>query len=626
MVWGGGRLLLRMPQEGTIPQERLDELVVYPYQLTEVGTRLWRRFERCLSATSARVSAVPLEPVSHFVHADAQQAAVVTRLCAAFLDDAPSLLALIADRGRGKSSALGLALQRALGKRSLRVAVSASNPVGAAEIFRFAVGSPAPPTTGCLVFVTPQDLAHDLRPFDVIVIDEAAQLPVPLLVAITRRHKRARMAFSTTARGYEGTGRGFVLRFLAWARKEGRPLTELSLTQPIRWDIGDPLEQFVDSALALDAQPADLFAAEWAPKEVVKEVVKEAPLPVEHVVLDRENLAHNEALLRDFFGLLVHAHYRTTPADLSRILDAPNLILHALLWHGRVVAASVLAREGGLSSDLCTRLAAGAGRIRGHALPDTLISHAGQTEAGLLTMIRSVRIAVHPALRRLGLAARLVAHIHTWHAEVDLFGTVFGATSELLAFRRALGYELVRLGASLGSRTGEPAAVLLRPVSDRAHRLLAQLRLDLARNLPLQLALLRADGEACLCEDLAVSAQQGLPIPPPLDESTRDDLFRRYLSGPQPLDAAIAIVRDFVTSHNDALCLLSPCHKTLIESRVIHLRSFARAAAEAKLPSVPAAMRALRPALRQLYDLARQSESQDRQPTRSPGKTSLRSA
>src|SRR5690606_38647685 len=113
-------------------------------------------------------------------------------------------------------------------------------------------------------------------------------------------------------------------------------------------------------------------------------------------------------------------------------------------------------------------------------------------EAGTLMMVRSVRIITHPALRRHGLARALVDHVHGHYAP-DLFGTMFGATPELVAFRRAVGYELVRLGASKSARAGEPTAVMVRPVSARASRLVADLRADLARDLPIQLALIAAD-------------------------------------------------------------------------------------------------------------------------------------
>ena len=156
------------------------------------------------------------------------------------------------------------------------------------------------------------------------------------------------------------------------------------------------------------------------------------------------------------------------------------------------MAATLVALEGSLPLERCRSMARGAERIRGHALADTLVCHSGRVDAGSLSMVRSVRIAVHPDARREGVGAALVDHVHASYAP-DLFGTLFGATAELLQFRRSVGYALVRVGASRGTRTGEPAAVMLRPVSERATRLLDGLREDLARDLPLQLELLAAD-------------------------------------------------------------------------------------------------------------------------------------
>jgi tRNA(Met) cytidine acetyltransferase len=120
-----------------------------------------------------------------------------------------------------------------------------------------------------LRFTPPLALSERAARYDVIVIDEAAQLPVPLLRRITRAHPHAHIAFATTVRGYEGTGRGFVLRFLDQLRRDERPLSIHRLEAPIRWDAEDPLEARIFDALALDAAPAsedDLAAHISAPR------------------------------------------------------------------------------------------------------------------------------------------------------------------------------------------------------------------------------------------------------------------------------------------------------------------------------------------------------------------------
>jgi len=594
-IWGGGALVLRMPDVGVACAPAASPLAVYPFEDRDVGTRFWQRFERVLARSAAIAPASPLRPLDVVVGGTEDQARVAEQLGDIFASDAPGLVALTADRGRGKSSALGLAIARVLQRRACNVVVTAPTEGAAAEVLRFA--ATAERATACVRFASPYELLQEpLNELlngegapDVLVVDEAAQLPVPLLESLTRRFPRTHIAFATTTRGYEGTGRGFVLRFLEWARRGPRPLTELSLQEPIRWDAGDPLERLIFDALALDASPAPSTSFS----------LKSAAERVEHVVIDRDGLSRDEALLHDLFGLLVHAHYRTTPSDLHRALDAPNLSLHALRLEGRVVAASLLAREGGLPPDVCEELLQGKRRMRGHALAENLITHCGLADAGGLTMVRSVRIAVHPDARRLGLARRLVDEIHRVEAP-DLFGTVFGATPELLRFRRAVGYELVRVGVSRGSRTGEPAAVMLRPVSARAAALLGTLRAELARALPTQLDLLAREEGWLLAEQLRTDLARGLPAVTPLTEPELRARVARYAHTPQPSELAAYALREFLSSQPALLTHLVGGERALVEARVLDGAPWDVAAKRGAYPSVPVAMRAMRRAFQTL--------------------------
>jgi tRNA(Met) cytidine acetyltransferase len=567
LVRGGGLLVVCAPH--AMPPH--PGLVVHPYGVDDVGDRFWHRVLARLDAVADRGYVAWTPPASSRVHGTDEQRVVVARLVERLRSATPTRTAVLADRGRGKSSALGLALREVVAA-GRRVVVTAPREDAAVEVFHHAGDDVA--------FVDPAALAGDAHvDVDVIVVDEAAQLPVPLLRALVARHPRAHFAFATTTHGYEGTGRGFVVRFL----EALDDVETLRLTVPIRWDEGDPVEQAVNDALLLNVDVDD-------------DVPVPAQLPAPRV-LDRARLAGHERLLRSLFGLLVHAHYRTTPGDLQRLLDAPNLAVHAVVDGDRVLGATLVAREGALPAELSASLSRGRGRIRGHALADTLVTHAARPDAGVLRMFRSVRIAVHPAVRRRRLARALVAHVHATYA-ADLFGTVFGATPEVLRFRRGTGYVVVRVGATRGARSGEPSVVMLHGVTLRGHALVRELRQDLARDLALQLRLLGADG-APVDDELARALGEGLPDPVPLDDDAVCARVQRYLDGPQPFEAAAWALTRFVERAN--LGVLDGNERALVRGRVLQARSWDVVAQAAGYATTAAAMRALRPAVARLW-------------------------
>jgi tRNA(Met) cytidine acetyltransferase len=566
LIRAGGALVLRMSPIGTQPVRR-GELAVHPFTLADVATRMATRFERLLPPSDERAAG----PVQHATEATHEQDEAVAQLAAVFADDGPCVVTLLADRGRGKSAALGRALRRARETApALRVALTAPSREAAREVFRFG-GSD-------LAFLEPLALAHAPPELDVIVIDEAAQLPVALVKRIVLAHPKARIALATTCRGYEGTGRGFTLRLLAWLRSRSLRVIERTLAEPIRWDAGDPLERWAFDALLLDAEPAVLAGAVRPPR---------------HVVLDRDRLASEEPLLRQLFGLLVQAHYRTTPSDLARVLDAPNLDVHALLEGDDIVAASLVAREGGLPSELAEAMLRGRTRISGHALPDTLVSHALRSEVAGLSMIRSVRIAVHERRRRRGLARDLVESVHASYAP-DLFGTIFGATAELVRFRQSLGYEVVRLGVARGARSGEPAVVMARPVSEPARQAVAALRHDLAVELDAQLALMASDDGAPIDTALRDALTHALPSAAVRSAAEHLVIARGYAASTQPIDVVAGTLAVFARENASAFARLDERARTLMIARLHEHASWREVARRAGLNGVPAAMRAMR--------------------------------
>src|SRR5690606_38459925 len=220
-------------------------------------------------------------------------------------------------------------------------------------------------------------------------------------------------------------------------------------------------------------------------------------------------------------------------------------------------------------------------------------------EAGPLRMRRSVRIAVHPAVRRRGLATRLVEQVHrTASNDVDLFGTLFGATPELIEFRSRLGYQDVRVSASRGARTGEPSVMMLEPISEPARRVVEARRRELARELDVQLALLSADDGLSLEPALIDALRVDLPEVAAYSPAECRALAHAYAHGPRTFESVATAVRGLLETVE--LDRLPPQWPAVVERRALHLRRWRRVTRHAGLPSITATMRAMRRAIRAL--------------------------
>ena len=413
------------------------------------------------------------------------QRAVVRELEALRTDDAsesePTAIVVEADRGRGKSSAAGIAAG-SLAAEGADVLVTAPEYRSAREVFVRAAAlletmgwefdadrePPRSVTTaegGRVRFAEPTEAVAALadggseRGPDAVFVDEAAALPVRLLERFLAARK---LAFTTTVHGYEGAGRGFSVRFRDRLADGDHAVVETRLDEPIRYAAGDPVEAWAFRALLLDARPPVA--------QVVADATSES---VDYRALSPDELLADETLLREAFGLLVLAHYRTEPDDLARVLDAPNLAVRALVVDGaspsredHVVAVALLAREGDLPADVREHMYEG-GRVRGNMLPDVLTSQLRDEDAGIPAGLRVLRIATHHAVRSRGLGSRLLAEIRAeFDGEFDWLGTGFGATPDLLRFWRTNGYRAVQLSTTRNDASGEYSALLLDPLTE----------------------------------------------------------------------------------------------------------------------------------------------------------------
>ncbi len=506
-------------------------------------------------------------------------------------------LVLTSDRGRGKSAALGIAAAGLLREGLGRIVVTAPSLETAEPVFRHAArllpGAHASRGAlhgqgGRMVFQAPDALSNTQERADLVLVDEAAAIPTPLLERLLRRH--ARIVFATTVHGYEGSGRGFALRFQRVLDRLTPQWKAQRLETPIRWAPHDPIEGAVFGALLLAASPAPEGAVAGA--DLGSCLVQR---------LDRDALAQDEAALSELFGLLVLAHYRTRPSDLRQLLDGPNVEVWAMRHGGHVAACALVAREGGFDAVIAEAIWAGRRRPRGHLIPQSLATHGGLEQAARLSCARIMRIAVHPALQGRGLGRCLVQAIsrHSRQAGMDYLGASFGATQGLLRFWARSGLVPVRVGVTRGAASGSHSVIVLQGLSSRGEALCAEARSRFLVHLPLLLSEPLHD----LAPGLAACLlRREAPPPVALDAQDWRDLvaFGFGLRGYEVSLVPIWRLVCAALADPQASALLDGPALTLVIGKVLQRRAWQVLARELNLPGRAQVLEALRQALRPL--------------------------
>ena len=429
---GGGLFILLSPElEGwpQFPDPAYQRFLPYPHPPSIVKGLFLKRLIRLLQEP------IPPSPSAQLV--SQTQAEVVAELV-----KAETARVLTADRGRGKSAALGLAASQLIAQGKT-VLLTAPTRAAVEAVFKHAELAPD--------FYAPDALLLNLPRADVLMVDEAAAIPLPLLLKLARAYPRC--VFATTLHGYEGSGRGFVLRFQQALSQIHPHWQSLRLEQPMRWPRNDPLEVLMYRWLLLDVE-----AVEWQ---------GDTQRPIQYRQLEPEQLLENETLLRQLFGLLVTAHYQTRPSDLQQILDAPNLSIHVLQQAQQIVGVALLSREGGFDPELSAAIQRGQRRPHGHLVPQTLSFHAQLAGAAELVCERIMRIAIHPAIQGQGWGQQLVQQVFQYAAlqATDYLAVSYALSPELLQFWQQSGFILARIGHRQDTASASRSAVQIRAIS-----------------------------------------------------------------------------------------------------------------------------------------------------------------
>ncbi|CAI6080825.1 unnamed protein product [Clonostachys chloroleuca] len=291
-----------------------------------------------------------------------------------------STVTLSAARGRGKSAALGVAVAAAVAYGYSNIFITSPSPENLKTLFEFVfkgfdalgyadhadysiIQSTNPDFNKAIVrvnihrqhrqtiqYIRPQD-AHVLGQAELVVIDEAAAIPLPLV----RKLMGPYLVFmASTINGYEGTGRSLSLKLIKQLREQSvaasasngdteladrstgraaksgdyqasRKLREISLDEPIRYAQGDAVEKWLNKLLCLDAT---------LPKSKSKFGCPD-PEKCELLVVNRDALFSfhpvPEKFLQQMVALYVASHYKNSPDDLQLMSDAPAHELFVLV-------------------------------------------------------------------------------------------------------------------------------------------------------------------------------------------------------------------------------------------------------------------------------------------------------
>ncbi|KAI0753892.1 GNAT acetyltransferase 2-domain-containing protein [Irpex lacteus] len=405
-----------------------------------------------------------------------QAQAILTFIDAIAEKTLSSTVTLTAGRGRGKSAALGLAIAAAIAHGYSNIFVTSPSPENLKTLFDFifkgmdALGyeehldydiaqSTNPDFNKAIVrvnifrqhrqtiqYIQPED-AHVLGQAELVIIDEAAAIPLPLVRNLIGPYL---VFMASTINGYEGTGRSLSLKLIQQLRESTRPslskdvaadeddaaapstskkaitkapakartLREIKLETPIRYAAGDKIEKWLNSLLCLDASVLPKASHQGCPH----------PSECELFYVSRDTLFSyhpaSEVFLQRMMALYVASHYKNQPNDLQLLSDAPAHHLFVLLppikdddnHLPEPLVVLQVALEGKISKAAIMEGLSRGYRAGGDMIPWLISQQFQESKFALLSGARIVRIATHPDYASMGYGARALQALNSFYS------------------------------------------------------------------------------------------------------------------------------------------------------------------------------------------------------------------
>jgi len=486
---------------------------------------------------------------------DQQQ--VITEICAMTELKTKQSRVVIADRGRGKSTSVGAVAATLMLKKKISIVITAPSFKSTAVAFEHArhllklnKSKPAymqKAASQCR-FIAPDELLQQQPQADLLIIDEAAAIPLAMLQQMSEGYQQT--VFVSTIHGYEGTGRGFFIRFFKQLDKTLPGWKKIEMKQPVRWSENDSVEPWLFKWLCLDA---DI--------DTVDEQVSLSAVTIKKI--EQHELAVDENSLRQLFALLAMAHYRTRPSDLQRLLD-DAVEIRVAIYQQKIVAAIVSADEGRFDNTLATQVYRGERRPPGHLLAQTLSYHCGVEQAACHHLHRVMRIVVHPQYQSQGLGSMLINQLieSCRQRGVDVLGASFGYTKQLADFWQQNDFELIRLGFTREQSSGERAAVFVRALNQAGETLVKKARRRFENHFPCLLKNVLSD------IDLDINNSAGSNNQAMTDDEQED--IDAYVNSDRQYEICIGGVNKWLRCHQSQWQQLDQCQQALLDQVVHH--------------------------------------------------------
>ncbi len=448
---------------------------------------------------------------------------------------------LSAHRGRGKTRALGIASKQLLKTMEIDIVVvapkaSAIQPL-LDEINTLTTSHKK--HTYCyqqsrLRFLPPDVVVEGVS-CDLLLVDEAAAIPLPLLKKMAAHYKR--IVYSSTIHGYEGSGRGFSLKFLPWLQQQRLVHHHFHLTEPIRWATDDPLEHWSFEAFLLNCELDKMSIAK----------------PIEQLTfrrIDSDELVARPELAKRIFSLLIHAHYQTKPNDFFSLLDDPNITLYAGFHNGTPLVAVLTVQEGQLASDVVAQVELGQRRPKGHLVPVMLANHCAAPEAAYQKSVRIMRIAVHPNCQTQGVGKAMLNWLEG-NIDCDYFSVSYGVTVDLLTFWLSANYQIVRLGEKRDKASGTHSIIMVKAHDAQILNWLVPAQAVFTQSLPYYFKelLLDLDFELQCVIQVAMAEFSDATL---IDDDYFNRIISNYINGGNSYFSSFYAVRQRLLSHKQA--------------------------------------------------------------------------